>query len=276
MPRFFLTFLGSGLLPQAARTSLGRHVMLPSGPRRRISPGILAGTAVKYIMSTSPISNLQSSYLQQALLSALQSAGISNNTSRASATPSATTQASDSIQLSPFAQLASALQQLQQSNPSKYAQVTEQISTNLASAAQAAQSQGNTSAAGQLTQLASDFSTASQTGQLPNLQDLSQALSGGSSSGTSRSGGHHHHHHAESSSSDSASTSSAAASGSSSSAAASGSSSSTTNNTSNQLSQLLAALQAIDSQSTQNSSSLSPGAIILQTLSNAGIDVQKS
>jgi hypothetical protein len=82
---------------------------------------------------------------------------------------------SDSTQLSPFAQLVSALQQLQQSDPTKYAQVTQQIATNLQSAAQTAQSQGNSTAANQLTQLASDFSNASQSGQIPILRASTSA-----------------------------------------------------------------------------------------------------
>jgi hypothetical protein len=48
--------------------------------------------------------------------------------------------------------------------------------------------------------LATDFTNASTSGQLPNLQDLSQAIGGGGS-------GHHHHHHAESSDSDSSTSS---------------------------------------------------------------------
>jgi hypothetical protein len=189
-------------------------------------------------MSTSPVGISSNSYVQQALLSALQSASTSN---------AATPPSSDSSQLSPFAQLASTLQQLEQSDPAKYKQVTEQVATNLQSAAQTAQSDGNTSAAGQLTQLATDFTNASQTGQLPNLQDLAQAVGGG--------GGHHHHHHAEAASSDSSSAA----------ATPSGSSSSQT------LSQLLASLfQSAGSQST-SSASLDPGTIILQTLTQAGV-----
>ncbi len=76
------------------------------------------------------------------------------------------------------------LQQLQQSNPTNYQQVTQQIATNLQAAAQTAQSEGNTTAANQLNQLATDFTNASTSGQLPNIQDLAQAM-----------GGHHHHHH---------------------------------------------------------------------------------
>jgi hypothetical protein len=64
---------------------------------------------------------------------------------------------SDSTQLSPLAQLLSTLQQLQQSNPIQYQQ---QIATNLQNAAQTAQAEGNTTAANQLNQLATDFTNA--------------------------------------------------------------------------------------------------------------------
>ena len=99
----------------------------------------------------------------------------------------------DNSRLSPFAQLMSTLQKLQQSDPAKYQQVTQQIATNLQSAAQTAQTAGNTTAATQLNQLATDFTNASKSGQLPNIQDLAQAV-----------GGHHrHHHHAHAASADS-------------------------------------------------------------------------
>ena len=113
---------------------------------------------------------------------------------------SSVAQQPDNSRLSPFAQLMSTLQQLQQSDPAKYQQVTQQIATNLQSAAQTAQSDGNTTAATQLNQLAGDFTTASKSGQLPNIQDLAQAIGGG----------HHHHHHAHAASADSDSTSSSA------------------------------------------------------------------
>src|SRR5579864_2979610 len=83
------------------------------------------------------------------------------------------------------------LQQLQQSDPAKYQQVTQQIATNLQNAAQTAQTDGNSTAATQLGKLASDFNSASQSGQLPNIQDLAQAIGGG-----------HHHHHAHAASAD--------------------------------------------------------------------------
>ncbi len=59
--------------------------------------------------------------------------------------------------LSPFARMLSTLQQLQQTNPAEYQQVTKQVSTNLGKAAQQAQSRGNTAAANQLNKLARDF-----------------------------------------------------------------------------------------------------------------------
>jgi hypothetical protein len=137
------------------------------------------------------------------------------------------------------------LQQLQQSNPSQYQQVTQQIAANLGSAAQTAQTNGNSAAANQLNQLSTDFSSASKNSQLPNVQDLAQALSGG----------HYHHHHFHA----------AAASDSDSSSSSNGNSSSS--NASQTLSQFLSSLQP---GGTQNDA-LNPMAIILNTLSTAGI-----
>lgn len=195
-------------------------------------------------MSTGPINNL-SGYVQSLVSSALQGTGLTTNknqNSLATTGLSSVTQ-SDSQQLSPFAQMMSELQQLQQSDPTKYAQVTQQVASNLQSAAQTATSQGNTTAASQLTQLSADFTQASQTGQLPNIQDLAQA--------TGVTGHHHgHHHHAESASSDADSASS------------SSSSSSST------LSQLLSAFQANSTQS----DALNPTSIIMNTLASAGIN----
>jgi hypothetical protein len=139
-------------------------------------------------MSTNSVNSLSSTYLQQILDAAL--GGVNNfqssNPLTVPTTGTAGTQP-DNGQLSPFAQIASSLQQLQQSNPTEYQQVTAAIATNLTTAAQTAATDGNTNAAGTLTQLASDFTSASQNGQLPNLQDLAQATGGSS--------GHHHHHH---------------------------------------------------------------------------------
>ena len=138
-------------------------------------------------MTTASINNPR--YLQSLLATALQGTSLATN-SKGNNLNGVTTSSSDlqpdSSQLSPFARLLSALQQLQQSDPGKYQQVTQQIATNLQNAAQTAESQGNTSVANQLNQLATDFTNASQSGQLPNIQDLAQALQGHS---------HHHHFH---------------------------------------------------------------------------------
>ena len=186
-------------------------------------------------MSISPINNNVSSYLQSVLSSTLQGAGLTSNTSASSIQS-----ASDNSQLSPFVQVMNTLQQLQESDPTKYQQVTQQIATNLQAAAQTAQSGGNTTAATQLNQLATDFTNASTSGQLPNIQDMAQAMSG-----------HHHHHHHHSSATTSSNSSS--------------SSSST-------LDQLLASFQAGAAQN----DSLDPMSIILNTLSNSGIGVSSS
>jgi hypothetical protein len=204
-------------------------------------------------MSTAALTNLPSDYLQSLLNSSLQNAGsTANNTidNLASTAAASGLEQSDNGGLSPFAQLMSTLQQLEQSNPTEYAQVTQQIATDLTAAGKTAQSQGNTAAANQLNQLATDFTNASTSGQLPNVQDLAQAVSGG--------GHHHHHHHGESSSSSSQSSTSA----SSTSAAMT-----TTSNSISQLNQLLSAFQANGSQS----ESLNPMTIIMNALANAGV-----
>ncbi|MGO9096407.1 MAG: hypothetical protein ACLQGV_14450 [Bryobacteraceae bacterium] len=200
-------------------------------------------------MSTSPIHSLSNSYIQSVLNSVLQNAGLTIDQANNSLASVGTTavQTQDNNQLSPFAQVMSELQQLQQSNPTQYAQVTQQIATNLTAAAQTATTAGNTTAASQLTQLATDFTAASTSGQLPSISDLAQALSGH----------HHHHHHGGQSQPAADSTSGATAS--------SSSTSSTT--TSQTLSQLLAAFEGT---ATQNSA-LDPMSIILNTLSSAGI-----
>jgi hypothetical protein len=196
------------------------------------------------------IANLSSSYLQSVLGTALQRVGLTDNTTANNLSSAGVSSAAflpDNGQLSPFAQLMSMLQQLQQSDPSKYQQVTEQIATNLQSAAQSAQANGNPTAANQLNQLSTDFSSASKSGQLPNVQDLAQAIRGG----------HHHHHHAHAAVADPDGDSSASSS-------SSGSSISSTNQT---LSRFLSAFHTKEAQN----DSLNPTAIILNTLSNAGI-----
>jgi hypothetical protein len=208
-------------------------------------------------MSTGSINPLSNSYLQSILGSVLQNTGLTTNNTNASSSgigSMSAVQQADSGQLSPFAQLMSTLQQLEQSNPTEYKQVTAQIATNLQTAAQTATSEGNTTAAAQLTQLANDFNTASTSGQLPNVQDLAQAVGGGH---------HHHHHHAQSASSDSDSANSASSTASTSATSSTASSTSA----SQMLSQLLAAFQANESQT----NALDPMSIINNTLTQAGI-----
>ncbi len=209
-------------------------------------------------MSTIPIHN-SSSYLQQILATALQNTSRSTNTAGSvlnGAGTSAIPTQPDNSQLSPFAQLLNTLQQLQQSDPTKYQQVTQQIATNLQTAAKTAQANGNTAAATELNKLAADFTNASSSGNLPNIQDLAQAMGG------------HHHHHAQAASSDS--DGDGGASSSSSASIASGSSSTNGTSPSSQaLSQALAAFQASGSQS----GTFNPMAIIFNTLSSSGISI---
>jgi hypothetical protein len=187
------------------------------------------------------LGSIPSSYLQSVLGTALQGTGLTTKTNGNSL--SGIGQTSDNSQLSPFAQMLSTLQQLQQSDPAKYKQVTSQIAANLQNAANTATANGNTTQAGQLNQLATDFTNASQNNTLPNVQDLAQAISGGHM--------HHHHHHAAPSSSDSSASSATSP---------------------NNLSQLISAFSANSTSATGNTS-LDPLSIITSTLSGAGISM---
>jgi len=199
-------------------------------------------------MSINAVSPLSNSYLQQLISNSIGSTNSATSTTGANASSLAGQQ--DNNTLSPLAQILNTLQQMQQSNPSEYQQVTQQIATALQSAGQTAQSDGNTTAANQLNQLATDFTSASKSGQLPNVQDLATAVAGG----------HHHHghgghHHADASSSSSSTSDSSSTQG----------TSSTTATGSQSISQLLSSLQS------GNTSTFDPTAIILNTLSNAGV-----
>src|ERR1035438_9235880 len=84
-------------------------------------------------MNINPLSGTNSPYIQSLLSSSLSSA---NSTSGSTGGTSGVLfgNPQDSNQLSPFAQLLSTLQQLQQSNPTEYQQITQQIATNMQSA----------------------------------------------------------------------------------------------------------------------------------------------
>jgi len=200
----------------------------------------------------SSITNLPAAYLQS-ILGGTHSPSAPNPANMNALGASVTLQP-DSQQLSPLAQMLGDLQKLQQSNPAQYQRVTQQIAANLQSAAQTAQSSGNSTAANQLNQLATDFTNASKSSQLPSIQDLAQAI-----------GAHHHgHHHSQSASS---SSSAAGPSDTDGDADGSGTSSSPAAASNQSLSQLLNMFQTNVTQA----ASTDPTSIIMAALSNAGI-----
>ena len=103
---------------------------------------------------------------------------LTSSSTNSSSGFSASSQSSDSSQLSPLAQIISTLQQLQETNLTRYQQVTQKIAVNLQSAAHTAEHDGNSSAASQLNQLATDFTDASISGELPNMEDLATIIGG--------------------------------------------------------------------------------------------------
>ena len=152
-------------------------------------------------MSTSAVSNLSGSNVPSILTSSAKNLSVQTGQSNSVGSSSPSIQSRpDNSQLSPFAQVLSSLQDLQQSDPAKYKDVTGQIATNLQDAANLAHSLGHTAAEAELTQLSSDFASASQTGQLPNIQDLAQLFANtqGSAQGqraqAQSTQGHHGHH----------------------------------------------------------------------------------
>jgi hypothetical protein len=199
-------------------------------------------------MSTNSINSQSISYLQSILSSALQSAKLKNSQSGTgvSSTAASPSTPTDSSNLSPFSQVLSALQQLEQSDPTKYQQVAQQIAADLQSAAQTAQSDGNSKAAAELTQLAKDFTSAAKTGQLPSVQDLAKAIGG-------------HHHHSKSAQADSDGDG----------GAQSLSAANSSNSAGQTQSTILSAFQTNGSKS----DGTNPLSIILNTLSSAGLSV---
>ena len=130
-------------------------------------------------MTINPLSSVS-----QMLLS-----GIGNSsTSLTSQTTSSNPTLKDQSQLSPFAQLMSTLQQLQQSDPAKYKQVAATLASDLQQSAMNDESNGNPGEANALNRLAASFTQASQTGQLPTFMQQ-----GAQNAGTSVHPHHHHH-----------------------------------------------------------------------------------
>jgi len=210
-------------------------------------------------MNVNACSSTSDAYIQ----SLLSSAANQTASSSGGIDPSSLTLPQDnSPQLSPFARILSTLQQLQQSDPSQYQQVTSQIATNLQDAAKTAGANGDTSQASELNQLAADFNNASQNNALPNIQDLAQAAYGMQR--------HHHHHDMQAAPSD-PSGAGAADNGSSGSSSTPASGTGTASATySDNLSQLISAFFVNSTSSAQNTA-LDPLSIINTTLSNAGL-----
>jgi hypothetical protein len=233
-------------------------------------------------MSSTAISTLNTDYLQIAFssTSSYQGSSVANNGigsyGNSLSSLASYNEGSDSGQLSPFAQLVSTLQQVQQQNPAEYQQLTQQIAVNLQSAAQTAQASGDSPQANQLGQLATDFTNASGTGQLPNLQDLAQAV-GGSQQQAGNGSEFQSFSFSESITISSASFSSGnatptatAGNGTSANAAPSTASSSSANGPLSELKKLLESFLASITQ--DQGQSLNPLSIIQNALSSAGIN----
>ena len=101
--------------------------------------------------------------------------------------PPPTVTPASSSSISPAASFLSQLDQIQQQSPGQYSNVATSIATQLQADAAGAQKNGNTAQANTLTQLATEFQSSAQTGQVPGAQVLQKAL-----------GGHHGHHHSHS------------------------------------------------------------------------------
>lgn len=103
-----------------------------------------------------------------------------------SAKPSPSTASTGSVDLSEAAQLFSKLQNLSQTNPSQFKQLTSQISSQLQTAAQSATG----SAQSFLSTLSTEFQSASQTGTTAPLRPAQAQTAIG--------GHRHHHYHSDS------------------------------------------------------------------------------
>jgi|SRR5580692_10085062 hypothetical protein len=123
-------------------------------------------------MSIGPVIHLATGYIQSLFTGAAGSSSASN-------TASTKTPSTNADRISPFAQVLSSLQELEQSNPSQYRQVTRQVASNLKTASRSATAAGNAPLGSRLAQLSTDFNKASTSGQLPNVQDLAQAIGAG-------------------------------------------------------------------------------------------------
>lgn len=150
----------------------------------KMATGIAAGIADKRVMGTDAITPISATNLKQEppillpihWLDAIERSPATTTfeaANIAARTP-------DNVKLSPLGQLIGTLQHLEKTDPTKFAQVTELIATNLQTAAATAQTQGNSAEAEQLTALAADFSSVSRSGQFSTLvQHLTQVANEG-------------------------------------------------------------------------------------------------
>jgi hypothetical protein len=127
-------------------------------------------------MELNSIAALYGGYVDSILNGSGQTGGVSPTNANGSREFSAPSQGADSSQLSPIAQIFNTLQQLQETNLDQYQMVTQKIATNLQSAAEKADSVGNSDAASQLNQLATHFRNASISGELPDIQALAHVI----------------------------------------------------------------------------------------------------
>jgi hypothetical protein len=131
----------------------------------------------------SSLSNVSSNLLQSLIAAGLGSTTSTQRTDESTNTldssgVSSLSSSTDSAQISPFSQLLSTLQKLQQSDPSEYKSVMTQIGDKLADAAKAATADGDSAGADQLTKLSDAFKSAGESGDLPDIGVLAQSLDG--------------------------------------------------------------------------------------------------
>jgi hypothetical protein len=133
-------------------------------------------------MSLSPILGVASQ-----VLNLFGGGSPSNSSGSSSASSSGLTNANGSVDLSQAAQLFSKLQNLSQTDATKFKQLTAQISSQLQQEADGASGSEQSF----LSNLSNQFSTASQTGSTSALQPQAQAQTQ-AQSGTHHAHGHHH------------------------------------------------------------------------------------
>ena len=126
-------------------------------------------------MNVASLCSSRSSDIGSLFGNAIQGVTSTKNNARTNATTA--NQPSDTSQLSPLAQFFSTLQQVLQSNPGQYQQLTQLIASSLN---QIGQQSGNAGSSNPLSQLARDFSNAANTGNLPDVSGLANAIGGGS------------------------------------------------------------------------------------------------